>query len=191
MCDRVATISLTTQIHILQHPTEVGLAKGTARLLELALPTVKIYGGETEHDFADIKTELLREQRTGHSVWVLFPSQQALSLSRTSVKTAYTSPPKHLIVIDGTWRKAKKIFALNPWIHQFEQVALNNVPESTYTIRKAPSASSLSTLEAVAELVEIIETVDMTPLRQLFHFMISKQMEQMPEDVKGRYLLQK
>lgn len=53
-----------------------------------------------------------------------------------------------LIVLDGTWRKSRKMLALNPLLQKLPRLALHNPPTSHYTIRKAHRPEQLSTFEA-------------------------------------------
>lgn len=53
-----------------------------------------------------------------------------------------------LIVLDGTWRKSRKMLARNPLLQRLPRLALHNPPTSHYTIRKAHRLDQLSTFEA-------------------------------------------
>lgn len=68
-----------------------------------------------------------------------------------STKPQQTSEQRRgyrLIVLDGTWRKSRKMLALNPLLQRLPQLALHNPPGSHYTIRKAHRPDQLSTFEA-------------------------------------------
>ena len=61
-----------------------------------------------------------------------------------------------LIVLDGTWRKSRKMLHLNPLLQHIPRIALRNQPASHYTIRKAHRPDQLSTLEATcAALIQL------------------------------------
>jgi DTW domain-containing protein YfiP len=51
-------------------------------------------------------------------------------------------------VLDGTWRKSRKMLYLNPLLQQLPRLPLRNTPPSHYLIRKAHAPDQLSTLEA-------------------------------------------
>ena len=55
-----------------------------------------------------------------------------------------------LVVLDGTWRKSRKMLYLNPALQALPRLALQGMPESHYRIRKAHAPDQLSTLEAAA-----------------------------------------
>jgi DTW domain-containing protein YfiP len=87
---------------------------------------------------------------------VLFPTDKA---EHWCLKLAYQStqinskteqkPPKTIIVLDGTWRKAKLIWYKNPWLHTLRSVVLTGLPKSEYLIRASSIQGGVSTLEAV------------------------------------------
>jgi DTW domain-containing protein YfiP len=51
-------------------------------------------------------------------------------------------------VLDGTWRKSRKILHLNAWLRRLPRLSLQGLPASNYRIRKAHGPDQLSTLEA-------------------------------------------
>ena len=53
-----------------------------------------------------------------------------------------------LIVLDGTWRKSRKMLYRNPLLQQLPRLSLQGMPASHYLIRKAHRPDQLSTLEA-------------------------------------------
>jgi DTW domain-containing protein YfiP len=53
-----------------------------------------------------------------------------------------------LVVLDGTWRKSRKMLHLNPVLQSLPRLSLQGLPPSSYRIRKAHRPSQLSTLEA-------------------------------------------
>ena len=78
---------------------------------------------------------------------LLFPSQSTNegNLGTLTQSTAST----RLLALDGTWRKARKLIHLNPWLNTLPQLTLKAPPQGRYHIRKAEQDGQLSTLEAV------------------------------------------
>ncbi|MCG9708611.1 DTW domain-containing protein [Pseudoalteromonas sp. Isolate3] len=168
---------------ILRHPNEEKITKNTANLLNLGLENCQIIAGESERDFLQLAT--LPKATTA----VLYPADDALNLDEhTATTDAFKQSLTHLIVIDGTWKKAYKMLQLTPSLHAFEAVSFKQVPQNKYVIRKAPRADSLSTLEAVAHSLKLIEGLDVTPLYRLLAALVDKQTQHMPANVKARYL---
>lgn len=54
-----------------------------------------------------------------------------------------------LVVLDGTWRKSRKMLYANPQLALLPRYSLSSMPASHYRVRKAHRPDQLSTLEAV------------------------------------------
>ncbi|MFM9433460.1 DTW domain-containing protein YfiP [Janthinobacterium sp. CG_23.3] len=148
ICRWIAPVPHALEVLILQHPLEVANAKGSARLLHLSLPGSKLIVGETFAPAAlaplleGKRSVLLYPDTAGdHSLGIPAPppfdpgwADQAASLC--------------LVVLDGTWRKSRKMLYLNPLLQQLPRLPLRDTPPSHYLIRKAHAPDQLSTLEA-------------------------------------------
>ena len=93
-----------------------------------------------------------------------------------------------LIVLDGTWRKSRKLLQLNPLLRTLPRLSLNEVPQSRYLIRKAHRANQLSTLEATCFALAQIEgdAERFDPLLRAFDGFVAQQMGYRPEITGGR-----
>ena len=136
---------------VLQHPLEVANAKGSARLLHLCLAGSRLEVGET---FApDYLGALLSDDR--HNV-LLYPEtaeEKSLGVATPpAFDPAWLAAPQRLrlVVLDGTWRKSRKMLYLNPLLQALPRLPLTDTPPSHYLIRKAHLPDQLSTLEATA-----------------------------------------
>lgn len=145
ICQWVKPIENEIEVLILQHPLEVAQAKGTARLLHLCLANSTMVTGEV---FAD---SLFSTSKYSVLLYPATTPDPSLGLFE-----AATLEPQHLldpmqvrlVVIDGTWRKSRKMLYLNPALQKMPRLALGDLPPSKYLIRKAQQAHQLSTLEA-------------------------------------------
>ena len=151
----------TVQVLILQHPLEVHNPKGSARLLHLSLPGSRLVTGET---FAGLPVLLSGP----------FPADDPAARPRLPV-LLYPETPQgmaqpdapgclapglpamqywpdparlRLVVLDGTWRKSRKMLHCNPLLCQLPRLALQDLPASRYRVRSAHRADQLCTLEA-------------------------------------------
>ncbi|BBM65251.1 hypothetical protein VYA_08010 [Vibrio alfacsensis] len=89
-----------------------------------------------------------------------------------------------LILLDGTWKKAYKMWQLSTNLHGIPTVKLPEDLQGHYTIRKAPSENSLSTVEAGYYALSLLEpNKDFSPLLNAFEKMIEFQIAQMPPGV--------
>lgn len=129
---------------ILQHPLEVHNAKGTARLLHLSLPNSKLMTGEV-FSAAEIQA-LLAGPRQAVLLYPETPGEPSPPV--LSVELMLSPSQLRLIVLDGTWRKSRKMLHLNPALQGIPRLPLSDLPASHYLIRKAHRPDQLSTLEA-------------------------------------------
>jgi DTW domain-containing protein YfiP len=146
ICHWVAPTDHAVEVLVLQHPLEVHQAKGSARLLHLSLAHCRLVVGEA---FA-----VPVWPADGKHTLLLYPD----SLQDTTPGRGGPSPlppewPQaqsrlRLVVLDGTWRKSRKMLYQSPPLQQLPRLALRNLPPSHYRIRKAHGPDQLSTLEA-------------------------------------------
>ncbi|MES3025558.1 MAG: tRNA-uridine aminocarboxypropyltransferase [Pseudomonadota bacterium] len=150
ICGLVAPVAAQVELLLLQHPLELAQAKGSARLLHMCLPGSVLVTGE-----AFAPAQLAALLGAGGRVPVLLypdtPDAKALGLpAPPALEPALLRTPARLrlVVLDGTWRKSRKMLYLNPLLQQLPRLALTQVPASRYGIRKAHRPDQLSTLEA-------------------------------------------
>jgi DTW domain-containing protein len=151
----------------MQHPLEVSETKGTARLLHLSLPNSKLLIGELFEEVAwdSAKNTILLYPVTpeDHSLGIQAPPE---------LSTQWLKQLHHirLIIIDGTWRKSRKILCKNPYLQTLPRLVLEYLPSGQYTIRKAQKPHQLSTLEAASAALAQLEgdTVKYAPLNHAF-----------------------
>jgi DTW domain-containing protein YfiP len=168
LCEWVKPINSPLEIIVLQHPLEAKHAKNTVKLLRLGLNHITVIEGESESDFANVAKHCLT---TPKKYAVCFPSSQSTSFERFSIERKsqrLECDLTSIIFIDASWRKALKMWHLNPWLHQLQCWHFESPPENQYAIRKTSQKNSLSTLEAVAYTLATLSRVDCSNLLSLF-----------------------
>lgn len=130
---------------ILQHPREQREAKGTARLLHQAVAGSRLLIGE--------RWAVAPEpQAGGRRDLLLYPATPGDAALRRppALDAAWLADPTglRLVVIDGTWRKSRRMLYDSPWLQGLPRVALAAPPPSRYRIRRARGEGQLSTFEA-------------------------------------------
>jgi len=136
ICDLVLPLANRIELLILQHPLEEQQAKGTARLLHLCLARSTLRVGE-RFDPAELAPLL-------DGAVLLYPQEPA------DPGPPLPAAPQRLIVLDGTWRKSRKMLALNPLLQGLPRLSWAAPPPSRYAVRRAQRPQQLSTLEAAA-----------------------------------------
>lgn len=163
---------------MIQHPDERRHALNTARLLVAGLANAQLLAVEQlPPDWIELITD------PGWRTELLFPGPDVPVLTTAEVDAR----PRRLILLDGTWRKARKLLYLNPLLQQLPQVALPEGLLSRYRLRKAPTAGALSTVEAGAMALQILEPdTDFSSLLRPFDALIEGQITAMGKDTYRR-----
>jgi len=189
ICRWIAPTAHAVEVLILQHPLEVANAKGSARLLHLSLPRSRLVTGEA---FADQELQALLTAPFKPDPAAQIPKQAILLYPDTPENKALgmPAPPAlapdplrepsqlRLIVLDGTWRKSRKMLYLNPLLQRLPRLPLCEMPASRYLIRKAHRPDQLSTLEAAcAALMQLEGDVgQFRPLLAAFDGFVAQQL---------------
>ncbi len=164
ICDAITPVTSQAIVSILQDPVESKHAKNTARLSTLILPKASIFIGTLPNDFKAVMQQVESSSKT----LLVYPCESAVSLGNQSVDwSLYT----HIVVLDGTWRKAKKLWLNNPWLHELDACSIEPEHTSNYRIRKRPSEQSLSTLEAIATTLNVVDGTPLAPFEQALNAM--------------------
>jgi DTW domain-containing protein YfiP len=90
--------------------------------------------------------------------------------------------PRHLVLLDGTWFLAKKIYDAHPWLQALPRIGVTPRAPSRYRVRREPRPHCLGTLEAIVEALRILEpeTPGLDGLLRSFDAMVDRQMAYTP-----------
>lgn len=192
ICHWCTPIAHTVDVLILQHPLEVEHAKGSARLLHLSLPNSRLLVGEV-FDEQDLQALLHAPSTPGahrrHAI-LLYPDTPAgASMAPPAIHTdvPWADPEKlRLVVLDGTWRKSRKMLYANPPLQSLPRLALSDPPPSRYLVRRAHGAHQLSTLEATCYALMQLEgdSAGYAPLLNAFNGFVSQQLSYRDSDAR-------
>lgn len=154
LCDLVKPLHTDTEVVIWQHPSERDHAKGSAQLLHLCLPNSRL---------------VLGEQLSAEALGICM-NQCALLYPAPSPALAPAEPSlvRQLLLLDGTWRKSRRLLHLNPWLNELQRLPLSG-QKGAYVIRKAEQSDQLSTFEAAVLALQCLEPqLQAAPLRHVF-----------------------
>jgi len=183
----------TVEVLILQHPLEAQHAKGSARLLHLSLPNSRLVVGEF-FDEQELDALLHAPFAPGaqHKKSILLypetPDDAGIARPATPVDLTQVEPAElRLVVLDGTWRKSRKMLYANLPLQSLPRLALHNVPASQYLIRKSRGAHQLSTLEATCHALTQLEGDEAryTPLLDAFRGFVAQQLSYRETRMRG------
>jgi DTW domain-containing protein YfiP len=162
-----------TDVLLLQHPLETAHAKNSLTLLRLSLARHTVAVGEAFPP--DQLQSLLHGPAPGKAQpMLLYPEAPGVA----SFLPDPDGLPPRLVVLDATWRKSRKMLALNLALQALPRLSLSAPPPSQYLIRKAHKPGQLSTLEAVCHALAQLEgdAERYQPLLQAFDGFVAQQL---------------
>jgi len=92
-----------------------------------------------------------------HTVFVLFPAENEELKQREMefTRTDKTNKIPAFIILDGTWKEARRIFRKSDFLKGLPIVSLETNNVSDYDLRKGASAGNLCTIEAAIEILRM------------------------------------
>lgn len=170
ICNALTELQAPLEVVIWQDPTEAKHKLSTAPLLNLSITNSRLLVGE-EFGFTDI----FSDSRIGECA-LLYPLADGTELVERDKQQV-----KKLLILDGTWRKVRRLIHLNPWLNDLSYISLHPDFQSQYRIRKSPRADGLSTIEAgVAALSWLDEQQDYSPVLNVLEKMVQLQEQNTP-----------
>jgi DTW domain-containing protein YfiP len=148
---------------MVRHAREAEKSTGTARIASLALTnsTVVDYGEESEP--VDVQLKPLTP-----GAWLLFPPDEG-------APPLPATPPEALILIDGTWRQARRMLKKLPSLHGLPRFSLPPKTDAPLRLRESTSTDNRSTLEAIADALTLLEGEAVgAPLHRLHALMVER-----------------
>lgn len=157
MCAAIPRVETRTEFLIVQHVTELRLTSNTGRLAALALPKARIqsYGGGEPFDASVLLAE---------------PAALLYSAATSVPPRAAFEPPRitKLVVLDGSFRQARRMYKRIEALRQLPELALPPPPVAPHRLRQPPHEAGMSTLEAIAHALALLEgTETAAPLHAL------------------------
>ncbi|TNC92821.1 MAG: hypothetical protein CSH36_02505 [Thalassolituus sp.] len=141
LCSHLIVRQLPFELVIWQDPDESRHPLSTAPLLQRSSPGAQLLVGDT-FSFTDVFGEALPE-----NVALLYPATGDSEILAPGPAAGISK----VLVLDGTWRKVRRLLLLNSWLEPLQRMSLTPVQTSRY-LRVSPRADGVSTLEAVLML---------------------------------------
>ncbi len=165
ICAFITDIANDIHVVILQHPSEVSQTKGTIALLAKSLRSCQVLVGE---NFSEDEAFVQVQQQ--YQAILLYPGEHAKTLNHDGLsqltdsiqgKKQRTNKDKAicLVVLDGTWKKAYRMYMLSTNLRKLPQVCLPDelANSGQYHIRKVAKKNALSSLEASCYALALLE----------------------------------
>ncbi|MBY5983878.1 MULTISPECIES: tRNA-uridine aminocarboxypropyltransferase [Halomonas] len=154
LCPYQAKADSRVQVWLMTHPLEHHKPTNTGRLIADVLATTRVFTWyRTAPD--DTLLALLADPR--YAPFVVFPDDQPDYADRVVEVEAVTQVEDAripvLILLDGTWRQARRIFRKSPYLEHLPVLPLRTDRLTRYQLRKPASQAHLCTAEVAAELL--------------------------------------
>ena len=184
-CEHVVEIATRTRVVILQHPRERDVPINTARIAALCLPNAQLHVGIK---FGGTKALADATSDPAHPPILLYPAPDAVD-----IEAHPPDSPRTLIVLDGTWWQASKLWKENPELHAIPRYAFRPRAPSDYRIRKEPQEDYVSTLEALAHVLGVLEgdSERLLAMREPFRAMVDAQLAHAAKGGGSRHVSQR
>jgi DTW domain-containing protein len=141
VCAILPRVEARTEIVLIQHITELMLTSNTGRFVALSVPSARIlgYGGGEPFDASP-----LSEPGTA----LLYCSGSARPLDFV---------PRRLIVLDGSFRQARRMYKRQAALRELPELALPAPSVTPTRLRRPTHPDGMSTIEAIASALSLIE----------------------------------
>jgi DTW domain-containing protein YfiP len=159
VCSVLPRVEARTEIVLIRHITEQLLTSNTGRFAALALPKSSIlpYGGGNTFD-----ATLLRA-----------PGSALLYCSGPARPLPFT--PERLIVLDGSFRQARRMYKRLPELRELPEFSLPAPRVTPTRLRRPPQREGMSTIEAIAAALSALEGPELAaPLWALHAELVSR-----------------
>jgi hypothetical protein len=176
VCDRIALLETSKRVLILQHPQEHDAILGSAQIVVASLPKATLVVGLSWRNFA----HALGQEGVDARRWaVLFPDRESQGETIEARSGAPLSPADidGIVVLDGTWSKAKTLWWRNPWLTKLNRLTLKPSKPSIYgSLRAEPRRDYVSTLESVAGALTLLgeDPAIEAALQRVFRTMVQR-----------------
>jgi len=182
LCPLIPSLSSRTRVLVLQHPFESRHALNTARLAVLGLERARLLVGA---QFGPQAWEA-----PGLRSVLLFPGESSQPLAAAS-----GDGPLQLIVLDGTWKQARKMLRDNPELAALPRAHPPMEPAgaaSRYRVRHADLPGALSSIEAIVRALNVLEApAAYDALLRPFEALVDAQIRAMGQDTYERHHLRR
>ena len=175
LCSALVTLEADIQLTIWQDPDESRHRLSTAPLLQKSIRGSRLLVGD------QFEPQALLGEHWRTDTLLLFPLENKPALDPAQLVNPDGSVGfSNLLVLDGTWRKVRRLLLLNPWLTELQHIQLNPAQQSRYApVRKSPREDGVSTLEAsVAALNMLHPTRDFSAVTGVLDRMVELQIQQ-------------
>ncbi|MER2493194.1 tRNA-uridine aminocarboxypropyltransferase [Catenovulum sediminis] len=167
ICSWKRTAPCNTEVILLMHSAEILKPTNTGRLISDVL-------ADKCHVFEWSRTEPPAElvkmlNEPSRQCFIVFPTEASNRQVYSEKPDNQESKTPTLIILDGTWRQAKRMFNQSSWLKPFPCLQLNIAKVEDYGLRKAFSHEQFSTAQAAAFALAQLGEIPAAQVLQAFY----------------------
>lgn len=150
ICSHLPKCTSPAHIALLMHENEQDRETNTGRwLLKGVTPSSCHIWQRTEP--CPRLVELIQDP--ANQAYILFPSQESISVERAHMESKKRDKTSVFIVLDGTWQEAKKMLRRSAWLKEIPTTHITPQQASNYQLRRNQDKGHLCTIEVGCELL--------------------------------------
>ena len=154
LCESLKSVDSRVRFTIIMHHREYHLTSNTGRLSRNTLKNCKIVLRGIEN--RPINWDKIIDP--SEDTYILYPTQDSIEATKENLNPC-PSKRVHVIVPDGSWRQASKVYKREKALSGIPCIRLpNRKYKSNYFLRKSPQENYLCTYEAMSKVIEEIES---------------------------------
>lgn len=144
LCADIPDVDNETGVLVLRHGLEARKTTNTSRYAQMALRKIEILDW-------DVRTKLDAGAWLADKglVWLLYPGGSTAKVG--------VGKPDALLVIDGTWKQARKLLHTHPSLLSLPRLSLPAPDPTAWRLRMTKHRDAQSSLEAIAEGLRLVD----------------------------------
>lgn len=139
------------KISLITHNNELFRETNTGQLVSECVPGTRVIEwSRTQPDALLLEDINNNVQKTV----LVFPHDRAHYVNHEVCFTQLVNETVHFVLIDATWREARKIYMKSSYLHHLDILICADLPESDYALRRKSDVSHLCTAEMAVYLLK-------------------------------------
>ncbi len=180
ICELQSAVPAQVEFCLLTHNDEIYKPSNTGRLIRDSIAGTRRFIWHRKEADPEL---LALIQNPQVNAYIVFPPGDDYSERMTGF-SSQSGKRSVFIVLDGTWRQARRMFRLSEYLQGLAVISLKSVPVSRYGLRKAIHDNQLCTAEvAIALLDEIGDQAASVHLQSYFDTFTARYLETRSQNV--------
>ncbi len=155
-CSERPVLKTDAAFLLCMYDDEVLKPSNTGRLIADLVPDTHAWIWSRTGDNSEMKALIANPD---YQPYLVFPASYA-EPERQVVNIPDTAKTPLFILLDGSWREARRMFRKSPWMAHLPMLSIDPEILSRYQIRKSANANQLATAEVAARLLEVMGEPD-------------------------------